>query len=363
MADKRGYAAGRVALELGGAPAGLPLFAAGGDATADVVAEKLGTSTFRRKHIAGVRYTDILVTCGLEMGVAFWTWIADTLAAQHTPRDGALVVLDYDFNELQRLTFQHALVTQIGFPALDAGSKDSGRLAVRLSPELTRVEKPSGKSSYGKSLAYGKQKKWLPSNFRVTIPGLDLTRVNRVEALTVDVVAQEHAIGEARIYEQTAAELTVPDVELTVAESHAADLRAWHEDFVIKGNNDSSHEKTGSIEMLSSDLKDVLLRLDLAGLGIYSLADAPVEAGSEAIRRVKAKLYCEEMRLAATPATTSSAAAGGAGSAQAPPPPSRAEEQTVDARSGVPIGLGGALAPPEIGLLGRDLGRVRPQRG
>lgn len=363
MAEKRGYANGRVALELGGVPAGLPSFAAGGDATADVVAEKLGTSTVRRKHLAGVRYTDILLTCGLDMGTAFWTWLADALASQQTTRDGALVVLDYDFKEVQRLTFQHALVTQIGFPALDAGSKDSARLAVRLSPELTRLQKPSGKPSYGKSLVSGKQKKWLASNFRVTIPGLDLTKVNRVEALTVDVVAEEHAIGEARIYEQTVAELTVPDVELTVPESHAADLRAWHEDFVINGNNDSSHEKTGSIEMLSPDLRDVLFRLDLTGLGIYALADAPIEAGSEGIRRVKAKLYCEEMRLATTPAEGSSAAVAGAGSGQAPPPPSRAEEQTVDARSGVPIGLGGALAPPEVGLLGRDLGRLRPQRG
>jgi hypothetical protein len=363
VAEKRGYGPGRVALELGGVPAGLPFFAAGGDATADVVAEKLGTSTVRRKHVAGVRYTDILLTCGLDMGAGFWTWLADALASRQTPHDGALVLLDYDFNEVRRLTFQHALVTQIGFPALDAGSKDTARVAVRLSPELTHAQRSSGKASYGKGLVSAKQKKWLASNFRVTVPGLDLTKVSRVEALTVDVVAEVHAIGEARIYEQAVAVVTVPDVELTVPDSHAADLRAWHEDFVINGHNDSSHEKSGSIEMLSPDLRDVLLRLDLSGLGIYALADAPVEAGSEAILRAKAKLYCEEMRLATTPAASSGAAAAGAGSGQAPPPPSRAEEQTVDARSGVPIGLGGALAPPEIGLLGRDLGRLRPQRG
>ena len=363
MADKRAYSTGGVALELGGVHAGWLISAGGGDATADVVAEKLGTFTFRHKHLANVRYTDIRVTCGLDMEAGFWTWLADALASRQTRQDGALVFLDYDSTERRRLTFQHALVTQIGFPALDAASKETARLAVRLSPELTHTQKPGAKTSYGKGFVSGKQKKWLPSNFRVTMPGLDLTKVSRVEALAVDVMTDVQAIGAARDYEHTASEVTVPDVELTVAESHAGDLRTWHQDFVISGNNDSSHEKTGSIEMLSPDLKDVLLRLDLTGVGIYALADVPVEANEEGIRRVKAKLYCEEMRLAKSPATASGAPLPAAGSGQAMPPPSRADEQSVDVRSGVPIGLSSALAPPEIGVLGRDLGRPRPQRG
>jgi hypothetical protein len=359
--SKRGYAASRVALELEGARAGWPMSAVGGDATSDVVAEKLGTDSVQRKHIGGVRYTDILLTCGLDMEPAFWAWLADALEHRHTRHSGAIVFLDYDSKEQQRITFNNALVAEIGFPALDAASKEAGRLTVRLRPETVRRQKGGGASYANAAIGKEQSKKWLTSNFRVTVSGLDLTYVSRVEALTVDVEVVENAVGILRDYQLAPVALKIPDLELTVAESRAASLRTWHEDFLIMGNNGEDREKTGSIEMLSPTLKDVLIQLDLKGVGIFSLEDQPVQAGSDNTRRLKAKLYCEEMRLAKTPASGSALPTAGP-PAPPEPPPSRAEEQTVDSRSGVPIGMPVALAPPELGLLGRDLGRLRPSR-
>lgn len=37
-----------------------------------------------------------------------------------------------------------ALITEIGFPALDAGSKDAAKLTIKLAPEYTRIRSKSG---------------------------------------------------------------------------------------------------------------------------------------------------------------------------------------------------------------------------
>jgi hypothetical protein len=45
-----------------------------------------------------------------------------------------------------------------------------------------------------------------------------------------------------------------------------------------------------------------LFKLDFHHLGIFKLAPEPVEPGGENIRRVKAEMYCEEIKFSYTPA-------------------------------------------------------------
>ena len=80
-----------------------------------------------------------------------------------------------------------------------------------------------------------------------------------------------------------------------MAESHADDWYKWHEDFVIKGNCEEDKEKTGTLQYLSPNLKDVLFTLTLRHMGIFKLEAEKVEARSENIRRVKAQLYIESI--------------------------------------------------------------------
>ena len=115
---------------------------------------------------------------------------------------------------------------------------------------------------------------------------------------------------------------------MTVAESHASDFVAWHQDFVIKGNNGEAQEKNGSLDFLAANLKDVLFTIGFSHLGIFKLAAEPSEAGSESIRRLTASMYCEQMSFKAfvggeslVTASSSAAPAGnGAGSTAAATP-------------------------------------------
>src|SRR4051812_40915079 len=181
-----GYTAGRFAMDLGGTFAGWISSIEGGHATSDVVVEKLGADMIQHKHLAGVKYEDVSVSCGTAMSKAFYTWIQNSLDRKHTRNDGAIITADYDQKEVGRLNFFKALITEVGFPALDAASKDAAKMTVKFAPEYTRMVAKTG-GAVQAPLGKGEQKKWSPSNFRLKIDGLDATcsRVNKIEALTI----------------------------------------------------------------------------------------------------------------------------------------------------------------------------------
>ena len=297
--NQRGYTAGRFAMDLGGQFAGWISSIEGGHATSDVVVEKVGADMIQHKHLAGVKYDDISVSCGTAMSKAFYSWIQASLDRKHMRNDGAIITADYDQKEVGRMDFFHALVTEVGFPALDAASKDAAKMTVKFTPEYTRVKAKTG-GAVQAPLGKGEQKKWLPSNFRLKIDGLDnaTPRVNKIEALTIKQKVVEDPVGEQRDYQKVPASIEYPNLVITCAESHADQLYDWHEDFVIKGNNSEDKEKGGTLEYMSANMKDVLFTLTFHGLGIFKLTPEKVEAGSENVRRVKAELYCHQLTFA-----------------------------------------------------------------
>ncbi len=263
-----------------------------------MVSEKVGPDHIVHKHIAGVKYEDITVNCGTGMSKAFYEWIKASFDRKYQRYDGAIHVCDYDGNIVSSLDFFHGLISEIGFPALDAGSKDAAKLTVKIKPEYTRHKKGSGKadpSAY--SLGKGEQKRWLPRNFKLEIAGLDCSHVNKIEAITIKQKVVEHAVGEKRDYECEPANLETPNLVVTFAEVTADPWYDWHNSFVIQGHNGQDKEKTGTLTYLTEDLGGKLFSLDFHGLGVFKLTPDKVEAGSENIRRVKCEMYCEEIKF------------------------------------------------------------------
>jgi hypothetical protein len=309
---QRAYSAATYLVELAGQSVGEAQRVDGGDALSDVVVEKPGlTPPWRAKHLAGVRWSDITMTTGIGMAKPFLDAIEKLPTAVDTRYDGAIVVADYNFNAVERRQFHHALLTAVAFPALDAASKDVAHLTVTFSPEFVDRTKGTGKASEG--IVGRKQTKWLPSRFRVDIPGLDCTGVSKVSAVTLASHVVEDAVGELRDYEKQPAWLEVSDLELTLSSSRAGSFRTWHEDFVIRGNNGQDKEKTATISYLGPTGQDVLATIDLAGVGIYKLADVPPEAGADGVARTVASMYCEQASIrfgAAAPAGNGGSGAG-----------------------------------------------------
>jgi phage tail-like protein len=299
-ADGRAFVAGKFAIDMGGNFAGWVQSVEGGQASADVVSEKMGPDQIVRKHIAGVKYEDISLTCGTGMSKAFYKWIKDSFDHNYSRKDGAIIAADYNAKEVSRMSFYHALISEIGFPALDAASKDAAKLSLKFHPETTRTTTSfAGGSAITGTFDAKVQKKWMPSNFRLSIDGLSdaCSRVSKIEALVIKQKNVEHSVGQMRDYEQEPASLEIPNLVITFPESHADDFYKWHEDFVIKGENGSDKEKGGTLEYLTPNLQETLFTLTFQHLGIFKLTPDKVEAGSENIRRVKAEMYCEELIL------------------------------------------------------------------
>jgi hypothetical protein len=298
-ADRRSFAAGHFALELDGATAFVQSFE-GGDAQAEVVEETLGPDAcFVSKHLAVAEYEEIAITCGTGMTAGFYAWLQSSLGCQAVRKDGAIVGTDFRSIERSRRTFTGGLLTEIGFPAGDAEAKDVSHMTVRFSPEVTRRVQGSGRPVVPCG-ALKVQKKWLASNFRLTIDGLDCTKVSKVDALTIKQKVVENPVGQPRDPGQEQRRIEFPNLVVTLPESAAQSFFDWHEDFVIKGNNSSEEEKNGKLEYLAPNLSEVLFTLDFHNLGIFKLASETVEAGDQ-IPRVRAEMYCEQMTF--TPGT------------------------------------------------------------
>jgi hypothetical protein len=81
------------------------------------------------------------------MSNGFYQWIQDLLNHKYLRKHGALIDADYRYVERSRLDFVNALITEVGFPALDAASKAACRMTVKFAPEYTRMQKANGAAS------------------------------------------------------------------------------------------------------------------------------------------------------------------------------------------------------------------------
>jgi phage tail-like protein len=308
----QGDAAIHYGLELDGLFVGWVDTVAGGNATADVVTEKMGPDQVARKHIGNVKYEEISLTFGTGMSTELSNWIKNSFDHKYSRKDGAVIAADYKYQEVARLAFTQARLSEVGFPALDAASKDAAKMSIKLAPEQTRRLPATGKQLPVPNRR--DQNQWLPANFRLKIDGLAeaTARVNRIDAIVIKQKLMPSPTGEVRQAEQEATSVEIPNLVIgwdgAVADNplfqagtqvKTNPIYDWHESFVLNGNNGSDKEKGGTLEYLDLDGKP-LFTLTFAHLGIFRLAPDKAEAGSEGIRRVKAELYIEEIRFSYT---------------------------------------------------------------
>ena len=290
----RGFTASRFALTLDGTPAGLLKSVSGGGAYADVIAEP-SRGALSEKHVGPPKYEDIEVELGIGVDKTIQAWIEELLGGKGSRRSGTIETADARGNVKSVLEFDDALITEVGFPALDGSSKDAGSLSLTFRPESTRMSKGSGSLT---SLTSAKQKKWLVSNFRLTLGDLPTARVAKIDAFAIKQQVAAEDVGEIRERLKRSAIVEIPNLKVTFSEADVAKWADWFDDFVLKGNSGQEHELSGSIAFLDPTLKNELGSIELSNVGIFRLAPEPQAAGSEKIRRWVAELYVERMTFA-----------------------------------------------------------------
>jgi hypothetical protein len=293
-------------MQLGGVDVGSVVSVEGGE-WFGVVVEEMPVGVRIGKHLGSTGIAPIVVEVGASMTEPFHDWMTAMLDGTPTAKDGAILFLDYDGKERSRLEWQRARITEVVFPAADSSSKDPARIRVTIQPESTKLVAGSGAVHPLKSEAKG-HKAFLPSNFRFAISGLGAagTKVSKVAPTVVRWRHADDSVGDVRedMRETNPGVLEVADLVVWLPERDVAPFAAWFEDFVIDGNGDSTKERTASLTFLDPTLKDELMRLEFAGVGIFRISHERQQSGSEAFVRVKAEMYCEAVSLAKPAATT-----------------------------------------------------------
>ena len=296
----RSFTPGRYALELDGKVIGWIDSVEGGDAVGQVVEMRNGaTPDTARKHIGAVKYEEITITCGLTVGKEMFDWIATSLAGKVTRKNGSIIAADYNYKAISSLKFFNALITEIGFPALDASSKDVAKMTIKFAPEYTRTAK--GGQVQPPPGAGIKQKAWLCSNFKLTIGGLDCTRVNKIDAIVIKQIVQNDMVGITRDPVKVPSHVEIPNLAFTTSVMGDDDLIAWHEDFVINGRSIAANEKNGSLTLMTPDLRDTLLTINFHSLGVFKCTPEKMEAGADTIGRIRAEMYCNQIDILPAP--------------------------------------------------------------
>jgi hypothetical protein len=289
----RSYAAGKYALEIDGQFAGWIESVEGGGAS--------GNAGAGQRRGGGERFESMRVNCGAGMSRNFYDWIQATFERRFTRKSGMVIVCDYDGREKTRMEWSNAAITEVGFPACDAASKDPATMSITFSPETIREQTiPGGGRAYPavNRSGQGMQKKWLPSNFRLQITGLEAacTRVNKIEAIVVRQGASGgyQALGGAGGLQGSNLVVTLPEVD-------AAAFSKWHEGFV-KGSAGRESEKNGTLTYLAPDLRDALFTLTFRGLAISRVTWGKIQSGGENIPRATAEMIYQGLGFAHGPA-------------------------------------------------------------
>lgn len=270
-------AAARYAIDIGGVPAGWLVSATGGHATTDVATNR--NDGIKKQPV--VQYGDIATVVGSDASRTVLAVIKDTLDLKSKRYTGSITSIDAAGNATSVLDFGNAVVSEIGFPAFDAASKNEVTLTLKYSPEYTRYKKGSGKVQSAAPVG-SKVKPWVASNFRLTIDGVDCSKVTKVGAITV---------------KQKAGGLQVSNLTITLAESDAKPFIDWQRAAAVAGGDPQKSQKNGSLAVVSADGKQVLLMLSFHGLGIFKLAADKAEANDDKIKRMTAELVVERMEF------------------------------------------------------------------
>jgi hypothetical protein len=293
IVDQRLATASIYALELEGQMTDTLKTAEGGFPRSEVITDLSGSTPFANKHIGPPRYQDVTVQCTLPASKPLSDWINATLAMNQMRKSGAIITANFERKEQSRLQFNNALITEIGFPASDGSSKEAAFLTVKLAPEHTTPL--AGTGAVIGLPATKTQKAFIPSNFRLTINGIDCSKVNKIESFTIKQSTQTDPAGTRRDFAKVPGKLEFPNLVVNVPEAFAGSFYAWFQDMVINGNAGENNERIGTLEWLDPTLKNTVLTVTFHHLGIFGFTP---ETGGDGIRRVKVEMYCEQITLA-----------------------------------------------------------------
>jgi len=254
--------------------------AEGGDTVAQVV------SAVQGKHLGTIKPEPIVIQFGPANGTKeLYALLADTLAGKAAPTNGEIIA-EANSQELSRLTFSKAIITEIQFPALEYGSRTPAVITVTFQPETTSrtFSKVESHAPPGPTAAE-------PVTFSLEIPTLLTSHAKNVPALIFKQTGTPDPMTR-----MTSPSLMVPNLVLTVPSTNAAPYETWFNDFVLQNDCGPTKEKQGSLRFLTLSHQEIFT-LNLTHLGIVRLGLEAPQSPANLTRDCKVEIYCGGLPL------------------------------------------------------------------
>lgn len=247
--------------------------ASGGYPKGEVVTMFPGQGGPPRRQLSAVRYTNLRIGLGLNVGASVLAWVNAALAnAAPVIKNGTLIELDPDNRAASYLDFSKGSVAEFVFPGLDGASKAPCTTVLEVAMDKS-VLRPGD----GARIVLPRRQDGVSSNFRLTIDGLPTSRVRSIAPIS---------------FRRNTGGVAGSDLVVLIADADAAPWRAWADDFIVKGNNGQDKEKRGKIEVLAPNMSDVLATLTIGNIGIAELGPSYTPTRSQ-----QATMYFEVAQL------------------------------------------------------------------
>lgn len=313
---KRPYISSRFVLELdddnGGKPqvVGTLQSIEGGGFKADVVEEKVGSQSGVMKYWGRPKFEEVTIQVGMAMAPRFWNWIAKSFNYEAARHNGALVALDFDNCERWRRSFQNALIKEVSFPSLDGASKEPLYLTVKFVVEdLKEDTSRRGTKHDAEREAVGeweKQRLWVASMFSFRVDGLTDKNPEtcKIDGFSVKQEVIDVPVGGRMLNRKEPGRIEFPNLSVTILQRDADPWMKWWDEAIRTGNHEQSKQKNGHILYLKRTASwpniresDILLTLDLMGLGLLGVSPVKHEAKQLQLQKVKLDMYVESIKL------------------------------------------------------------------
>lgn len=296
---KKSYTSGHFELEIDGHKSTAYVKSVdGGHIKGNPIDEPIGPHNQRIKSLSTVEVEPFTIDLGISGGRDIFKWIQSSWDKKYTRRNGVITHANFNLQETFEHEFFEALLTETTFPALDGAAKDTAYLKIKLQPEAVKERKLPSTNDKLKATGGLKQKLWTANSFRFTIdgiPGMEYT--NKIEAFTVKQGVKKMFYGEDRFPRLEPTKLEFPHIVGTMGLDYADALLKWHEKYIRKGQSEPASQRSGGLEFLAPNKKDVLFRIDMYEMGLHNLQVLQSQANQDAIKRVKFDLFVGRMFL------------------------------------------------------------------
>jgi hypothetical protein len=285
-------------LEVDGTSCGYAMSVEGGWGIADISEESSPTGI--KKRPGPPRWEELELRLALPVARPVFDWIAAAWRREVQAKDLLVTTVDLEGNVLRRREFRNALLTATTIameppaPGSSVTRSWHGFVTLRLLPQAARTTSPTA------TVAAPTRPSLRPLLYRLELSGLDCAYAGPVDAFTV-----QQTFGNPippspglRVWLEPGP-LSFPNLTVTLAKSSARDWQRWFENFIVKGYNDATNEKTGTLALEDPQGKG-LARIGLFNVGIFHLKGPILSAmpGESIISQVTvAELYCERMEL------------------------------------------------------------------